>query len=256
VEACNHARERGYHFQLAFYQYYEAGSVEAALSDLLRNSLDGILSIATHTGDDPDIASILDRSGLSFAMAYYGSTSRANADCVVVDQRQGAYLATERLIRQGRKRIAYAGGAEFTPVVATRTSGWREALRDFGLAQSEPLITGIFAEGGCAAVRELGLRGGEMPDAIVAFDDEVASGILRGLRSMGLSVPQDVAVIGFNDYEAVCNACDPALTSVRMPMTEVGRLSAKLLIDRLEAQQEWVPESVALPCSLTVRASG
>lgn len=249
------AHERGYQVQLSFHQYDTVDSLEPAVRDLMAHKLDGILTIASRSSIDPKIVSLLEATGLPFSMAYQAISQIA--DGAVVDQKQGGYLATEHLLKRGCARIAFAGGDESVPVALTRLAGFRQALADWKrrVDQHPVLQCGCNAAGGIETVEKLIAMGRPMPDGIAAFDDGVASGILRGLRKHGLAAPRDVRVVGFNDFTPICEACDPPLTSIRMPTEETGRLAAKLLVDRLETDQKAAPRTVALPCALVERES-
>ena len=133
-----------------------------------------------------------------------------------------------------------------SPVPATR-------LADAGLEREGLVVAfGDYSEdSGESAMREV-LDAGLSPDAVFAASDLMAVGALRVLREAGLRVPEDVALVGFDD-SAVCRHTDPALTSVNQPVEEMGRVMADLLLARIAGEP--VPRQTVLPTRLVVRAS-
>ncbi len=114
------------------------------------------------------------------------------------------------------------------------------------------VVPGDYSEAsGEVGVREL-LSHGERPDAVFAASDLMAVGAMRALRSAGLRVPEDVAVVGFDD-SPVCRHTEPELTTVRQPVVEMGRVMADLLLTRMVGGE--VPAETVLPTQLVVRAS-
>jgi DNA-binding LacI/PurR family transcriptional regulator len=124
------------------------------------------------------------------------------------------------------------------------------------LTPDEALIVSqnFSVEGGMRAAERLLQGGVAPPDAVFACNDHIAAGFIRGCREKGLRVPDDVAVVGFDDHD-MCPALDPPLTSMRMPLPQVGRLCVERLIHRLEQGEAWEPEAISLPCSLVIRRS-
>jgi DNA-binding LacI/PurR family transcriptional regulator len=190
--------------------------------------VDGVLLISLH-GDDP-----LPRN-LMAAGAPVALIGRPMSDTgtpyVDADNESGARTATEYLYRQGRRRIATITGPQDMAAGIDRLAGYRSALR------GKRGVTRLVAQGdfgqasGEAATRELLAKDPDL-DAIFAASDLMAAGALRTLRAAGRRVPDDVAVIGFDDSE-VARHTDPTLTSVRQPIQQMGSEVAKLLIAQL-----------------------
>ncbi len=139
-------------------------------------------------------------------------------------------------------------------VARARLDGYREALREAGVAVDEDLVAaGDFTEeGGRVAMRELLRRHPDL-DAVFAASDVMASGAVLELRAAGRRMPDDVALIGFDD-SIVARHIDPPLTSVRQPLEEMGRTMASLLLEEI-AQRGTGQRGVVLPTELVVRAS-
>lgn len=180
-----------------------------------------------------------------------------NFPSVAVDNRKGARIAVEHLLGLGHRRIAYVGGPSRLQMSTDRYQGYVDALTAAGLAPEADLtLPGDFhLASGRAAVRQLH-EGNVDYTAIFCTNDEMAVGAVNELRGLGLRVPTDVSVIGFDDVDFALSS-DPPLTSVRQPRLEVGRramqmmvdlLSGKPLTDRLyEADVELVVRSSTAP---------
>ena len=167
---------------------------------------------------------------------------------VDVDNAAGARHAVEYLIADGARRVATVAGPQDMEVGRARLAGYRAAVRG-----RELIAYGDFSEeGGAEAMRTVLAQEPDI-DAVFAASDLMASGALRALRDAGLRVPQDVALIGFEDAP-VARQCEPPLTTVHQPVEEMGRRMAELLVSRI--RREPVANShVLLDTHLVRRAS-
>jgi DNA-binding LacI/PurR family transcriptional regulator len=211
--------------------------------------VDGVILISLH-GDDPLPRNLM---AAGAPVALNGRPmSEDPAPYVDADNESGARTATDYLYRQGRRRIATITGPQDMAAGVDRLTGYRAALR------GKRGVTRLIAQGdfgqasGEAATRELLSKDPHL-DAIFAASDLMAAGALRALRAAGRQVPDDVAVIGFDDSE-VARHTDPTLTSVRQPMQQMGRELAKLLITQLR-DPETKLSPVILPTELICRES-
>ncbi len=173
---------------------------------------------------------------------------------VRIDDHHAARTAMAHLLDLGHQRIGYVGGAtegvlDFTAPTA-RLAGYRDSLRESGRAPEPALeANGEFTVGGgMRAGREL-LERPERPTAVFAASDEMAIGVLRTARELGLRVPEDLSVIGIDDHE-MAGFFD--LTTVAQPAHEQGRVAAQQVLSGL-ASRTWRPEQVLLPTRLVVR---
>jgi DNA-binding LacI/PurR family transcriptional regulator len=173
---------------------------------------------------------------------------------VDADNRGGARKAVGHLARRGRRRIATITGPLDMGVGLDRLDGYREGLAAAGLAGAGDLVeTGDFTEeGGAAAMERLLGRPGRPVDAVFAASDLMAAGALRALRAAGRRVPEDVAVVGFED-SAVARYAQPPLTTVRQPIEEMGRQATRLLLARVAGEASGM--HLILDVDLVVRAS-
>ena len=153
---------------------------------------------------------------------------------VVADNRQGVREAVRHLIAHGHRRIAFIGWLEY-PAIAERYEGYRDALAESGLPCSPELVIDVEDNnlpGGRTGARRL-LEGAALPcTAVVAGTDLNAVGVMEVLQVAGLRVPDDVAVVGFNDL-TVAGLTEPPLTTLRTRFDEFGRRAANLLLDEI-----------------------
>jgi len=177
---------------------------------------------------------------------------------VGVDDVEGGELAVTHLCEQGHQRIAFVGGPMSTVQVADRLQGARKALETFGRpadALSMLETTGLnVAEGRRAGERLVGLPRSRRPTAAFCANDLVALGMLQQMTRMGVDVPGDLAIVGYDDIEFAGAAAVP-LSSVRQPRQLLGRVAAELLLAESEAGDEHVHQQVVFRPELVVRTS-
>ena len=219
-------------------------------SYLTEQHVDGVLLLSLHARDG--LVAALDGRGLPTVCG--GAVVGTDAAVVVdADNRTGGAVAVEHLLSLGRRRLAVLTGPQDMSSGRDRLAGARDALRAAGLDTEGLLVAfGDYSESsGERAMREV-LAHGPAPDAVFAASDLMAAGALRVLREVGLRVPDDVALVGFDD-SPVCGHTDPALTSVHQPVEEMGRVMADLLIARITGGP--VAPRTVLPTRLVVRGS-
>jgi DNA-binding LacI/PurR family transcriptional regulator len=173
---------------------------------------------------------------------------------VDADNRAGAASAVQHLVKRGRKHIATITGPIDMPVGVDRLEGFHDALPAASKRGWRRMVEhGDFSEdSGERAMRALLERAPEL-DAVFAASDLMAVGALRALRAVGRKVPDDVALVGFDDSHAA-RLTDPQLTSVRQPMEEIGRSLARLLLTQLRNPGKR-PASLIVPTELVIRDS-
>ncbi|WP_231123400.1 LacI family DNA-binding transcriptional regulator [Nocardioides sambongensis] len=173
---------------------------------------------------------------------------------VAVDDRLGGRIAAQHLLDQGRRRLAFVGGPRGLTQVEHRLEGAQRAVADVGDATLRLVVTGIMdAAAGRRGVEDLLASGGPRPDAIFAANDLVALGVLQALTLAGVSVPDEVAIIGYDDIDFAASAAIP-LSSVRQPREQLGTVAADLLLATIEDPGR-AAEDVVLEPSLVVRRS-
>jgi DNA-binding LacI/PurR family transcriptional regulator len=210
--------------------------------------VDGVLVASIH-GADP-LPGTLSRMGIPVVGSGRPLT-RGPLPYVDMDNVGGAASAVEHLLAAGRQRIASIAGPQDMIAGIDRLAGYRRALRDSD-RRSIVAVGDFTRESGAQAMRQL-LADDPALDAVFVASDVMAMGALRALRQAGRRVPDDVAVVGFDDIDNA-RYTEPPLTTVRQPTIEMGRQMVRLLL-RITAGEE-VEEPVILPTELIVRESG
>ena len=175
---------------------------------------------------------------------------------VIVDDFEGAYGAVSYLIGTGRRRIAHLAGTSALYVSRKRREGYEAAMRDHGLILPEGYIIcgGYHEEDGRVGMEQL-LQLPERPDAVFGVNDPVAIGAFLHLRDLGISVPGEIALIGFSNNPNTA-LVTPRLTTVNQPAFEIGRQAASLLLKSFaEGDAAQQVETIVLKTELIIRES-
>lgn len=179
-----------------------------------------------------------------------------NADFVVADDEDGAYRATQYLLQLGHRHIAHLAGPADNFNTQRRRRGYVRALTDGGLDVDPQLIstaTSISEKAGRQAMRRLIDAEGSFT-AVFCSVDVLALGAMRTLHERGLSVPDDVSLVSFDD-DSFAGVLDPPLTTVRKPRYDMGRAASRLLMKRIEGRQALPSVTATLRTKLIVRGS-
>ncbi|MFI6892526.1 MULTISPECIES: LacI family DNA-binding transcriptional regulator [unclassified Streptomyces] len=218
---------------------------------LTAHRVDGVLLVSVHA-DDP-LPDLLEQLGMPAVMNGRRSATEP-LPSVDSDNFEGARGAVEHLVSRGRRSIATITGRLDVYASQRRLDGYRKALADAGHEPDERLIApaDFSEEGGVRAMRELLARRPDV-DAVFAASDLMAAGARQVLREAGRRIPDDVALIGFDD-SAVARHMDPALTSVRQPIEEMGRAMTRVLLEQIAGESAERPQ-IVLPTELVVRDS-
>jgi len=173
---------------------------------------------------------------------------------VLLDNKAAAYAMTDHLLALGHKRIAMIKGPPRSPLTRDRVAGYQEALAEAGVTFDDSLLSpGNFSlDSGRDAAKQL-MQLPNPPTAIFCENDEMAIGALQQLKQLGLRVPQDVSVAGFDDI-AFAAYSEPPLTTIAQPAEDFGSTAVSLLIDLVEGRLGKAPK-VILPFDLIERAS-
>ena len=232
-----------------------SGDFDRVTRYLAGGHVDGVLAFSLHTDDE--LPAIIRRFRRPDGLRGPPGTPASGGDTPQVpyvdcDNRGGAREAVRHLVSLGRRRIAHIAGPRDQTSALDRIDGYHDVLPDAG---SELVVEGDFtAEGGARAMAGL-LEARPDVDAVFVSNDLMASGALRVLRERGVRVPEDVAVVGFDDMTSVAEAAEPPLTTVRQDVEGMGRLMVRLLMERLNSDTGTWPESVVTPTELVRRAS-
>jgi DNA-binding LacI/PurR family transcriptional regulator len=243
-----HAELAGHRVQLVL-MMSQQDDEQDLIGYLSGGHVDGALVVSLH-GQDPLPQTLAD-AGLPIVVCGrpLGATSVPYVDS---DNFNGALEAARHLANTGRRRIATISGPKDMAVGMDRLSGWRRGLGEFGLAADLVAYGDFTPESGAAAMDELLSREPEL-DAVFVAADIMALGALQSLHAKGKRVPDDIAVVGFDDL-ALASTAVPPLTTVRQDVEQLGRTMTWRLLAEL-AGEENLPPSLLLPTSLVTRAS-
>jgi DNA-binding LacI/PurR family transcriptional regulator len=216
---------------------------------LRQGHVDGVLLISSHEQDT--LPRQVHDLGIP-AVVSARPTSPIAVSYVDVDQRLGARLAADHLLSRGCRRLATISGPLDIPSGLDRLSGYRDYLASRGFG-SVPTVEGDFTRsGGEAAARSL-LADHPDIDGLFVANDLMAEGALRAVQDLGRRVPDDIAVVGFDDSTAALD-CRPLLTTVRQPVEEMAAEMAEVLLAHI-ATPGRLPRSVTFQPTLVIRES-
>lgn len=221
---------------------------------LVNSRVDGlIVSLSSATTNVDHIRRLLQRGVPMVLFDRVGTDLEATK--VTLDNYDGAVQATSHLIAQGCRRIAILAGPASFSIGNQRRDGYLASLRQHGLPVDESLIVhGEFdRQDAYRATLQL-LDRKDRPDGIFTISDRLAVGAFLALRERGVAVPQEVALVGFND-EPVASLLSPALSSVSQPAFEMGKMAAQLFVEQLNSDQQFSPRTVVMKPTLVVRES-
>ncbi|NNF65846.1 MAG: LacI family DNA-binding transcriptional regulator [Acidimicrobiia bacterium] len=210
--------------------------------------LDGLIVTATRMGD-PLLASL---TGSDLPVVIVGRPDTGGVSYVDVDNHDGGVKAAVHLYELGHRKIGLLGAPVSTTAGLDRLNGFVQGLATCGMALDPKLrVDGDFSEsGGYEAMQKLAKQ---RPDAVFAASDTMAFGALRALQEHGISVPQDMAIVGFDGMPASEKSI-PALTTIRQPVAETGTRAVQVLNDLISGAAS-APVVEILPVELVVRQS-
>lgn len=244
------ARQEGFHILIE--PSFSAGDLDGRYLSLIRERhADGLLI----SGPRFDDAALLRLHHEGVPIVLHGRPPEGDLPSVDVDNVGGARVATTHLLSLGHRRVAFIGHAPPDYTAAhDRLEGYRQALAEAGVPFDESLVTfaAFTAESGHEAMLDL-LKVEPPPTAVFVASDEVALGALGAAREAGLRVPEDLAIVGFDDVPLAAYT-EPPLTTLRLPAYALGWVAAEMLIRRI--QGEPVERArVRLETELVVRGS-
>lgn len=244
------AQRAGYHCLVAGARH-TGPPLESALRSL-RGRVDGLILMS------PEFTGDLSRrtlpEGFPVVLVHCPPGEQTHPSLMIAN-REGAAAMVRHLAALGHRRIAIIRGAEGNFDAAERLRGYREALEECGLTRSPELeAPGDFGEesGAAAARRLMGLP--DPPTAIFAANDSMAIGALSAVRDLGLRVPEDIALGGFDDIP-MARYLSPPLTSVHVDIAKLGARATELLLRQLAGEDGRAPTREILPTSLVIRQS-
>lgn len=216
---------------------------------LLGGNVDGALVVSHHSGDHS--YTYLERS---LPIVFGGrpiSPETSSGHYVDVDNVGGARIATQRLVDRGCRSIATIAGPQDMPAGRDRLTGWRDAVGAAGLDDGLVEYGNYSPDDGAAAMRRLLDRGVPI-DGLFAFSDQLAAGAYAVIREAGLSIPGDIAVVGYDD-DRYAATVTPTLTTVNQAPVEMGAKMAEIVVRLIDGEQ--VEKATIMPTRLVVRES-
>jgi LacI family transcriptional regulator len=240
------AAERGHAVLLAT----SSGHLNQTIDVLTRHGVDGVILPAAGP-DDPLLGALGELKRNTVLIGH--RTDEPQLRWVDSDHDVAAYRLTRHLIENGRKRLVHLGGPPEVSATMLRAKGFVQAVEEAGDAVAFARVEHISFDSAIAAARARSILTDpdNPPDAIVCGSDLIASGVLLAARELGIGVPTDLAVTGFDDLELAQHTMPP-LTSVRMPLKLLGTAAVSLLLDYPNGVS---PRSVLLDTSILYRDS-
>lgn len=237
-----------------------------AVRTLLDRTVDGLLYVLS------GLNSIAVPQGFytvpsALAHCFPAGPSSPPVPAFIPDEVGGGADAARHLLGLGHTGIAFLGGTATTPAAGWREQGFREAMADAGVAVREDWVRQArwdIAEGHAAALRVLDRPATERPTALIAGNDRAAAGMVLAAASLGLRVPDDLSIVGYDDEHGIADQMVPALTTVALPQHRMGEEAMRSVLLRLGLDVGPAPELRALdgapdvrliPCTLRERSS-
>jgi LacI family transcriptional regulator len=244
------AKERGYSVFLCNTNY-ESEREAHYLTLLVEKRVDGIILAS---GFQSGEASVSASAGAIPVVSLCARFDTLQNSFVVIDNERGGFLATRHLIEQGYESIGFIGTQSDGFSEGQRFKGYRLALEKFNLPYEKRYIFAgdLKRETGYKIIHRI-IASGDYPRALFVENDLMALGVIQGIKEAGLKVPEDIAVVGFDDI-AFASFPEIGLTTVRQPKYEMGKLAATLLLDTI-TEETATPKKYILEPELIVRTS-
>ncbi|CAQ01799.1 LacI family transcriptional regulator [Clavibacter sepedonicus] len=243
------ARAAGYEINLASWQGSAASDLAEMVRRLTDQSVEGVAVIAARQVAVDALSDVVTDVPMSVVMS--GSVPNPRVGFVELDQELGARLAVRHLRDLGHERIVHLAGNAATFDATARVQGWRDELSSSPDLPQELLQGDFTAASGYSLTSDLARSPDGLPTAIFAGNDLMALGALAALAELGLSVPDDVSLVGFDDI-AGADHFIPALTTVRQDFETLGSTAMETLLSTMSGQE---PVRRQIPPTLVVRKS-
>jgi LacI family transcriptional regulator len=223
--------------------------------DMLRSGVDGVIvSLAQHSNNVQHFEK-LQNHNIPIVLFDRVSDELKNTSKVTVDNVAGAFGAVEHLIKQGCKRIAFLTGPEKLVISNRRKDGYKMALAKYKIPYDPALIVHCeFDHDKAVEATNKLLKLSNPPDGIFGMSDRFAVAAMVAVKQKKLNIPNDVAIIGFNN-EPISAFLTPTLTTIDQPIYEIGQTAARLLIDQIEQGPSFIPKNKLFITKLIKRES-
>lgn len=233
-------------------------AAEQRIVDVMKSKdVDGLIVIPL-TDEGADLSYLFELKRRNFPFVLLEEIRGVQASVIDIDNVEASKKAVKYLIDQGHTRIAHFAGPKYSAHSQERIEGVRAAYSESQLVFDENVIVraGAHLEDGHEAGLDhfKGLTADERPTAVTCYNDLVALGLLRALAELEMDVPDDVAVIGYDDID-ILEFLPVPLTSIHVPRREMGRKAAHMLIQELESKDRLPPQKTYLEARLVVRGT-
>ncbi|WP_044210956.1 LacI family DNA-binding transcriptional regulator [Flammeovirga sp. OC4] len=225
---------------------------------MFSSRVDGLLISRTKESNDLSHLKSIVNKGVPLVM-FDRVSEELNVSKVITDDFQGAYMATEHLIKQGCKNIIHLSGPDNLAIGRNRKNGYLAALKDYNIEVDENMIIpcpkGDLDEGKTTMYDIIDQK--IEFDAVFANNDVTAIGAMNAAKEKGLSIPNDVSVIGFGDWR-LSQLLDPPLSSIEQSGVDIGVTAAKLLLEQIRAEEkdeDFTPRTEVVESHLIKRGS-
>lgn len=229
---------------------YEPEQLIMNLRAMEEKRVDGLII----TGKRIDRGLPIELPRLGMPVVYVYASAPDGAVSFVPDDISAAELAVGHLTGLGRRRIAHVTGPQDFRAAHLREEGWRAALAEAGLAPFGAPVYAAWTEAHGFRTAQNMVESGDMPDAIFCGNDQIARGVIDAFTLAGVRVPDDVAIVGFDNWEVFAEATRPPLTTIDMGLSGLGRSAGLALLDMIDGK----PVETGIrhtPCELVVRQS-
>ncbi|GHA76298.1 LacI family DNA-binding transcriptional regulator [Pontibacter akesuensis] len=248
------ANEAGYNLIIS--QSLETVQKEIAnAKTMFDNRVDGLLVSIAYDTENVDHFEPFFSRGIPL-LFYDRVPEHKKCTSIVIDNIQAAYKATAHLIEQGCRNLVHISGSLKVNLYQERLKGFKYALMDNNISFSDACVisTNLSVEAGISAAQQI-LQMDPMPDGIFVSNDTCAVSCLKTLSQAGISIPNDVAIVGFNN-DPITRIVEPNLTSINYPGEEMGEMAVRSLINYLDgASDVAITNTITLRSELVVRAS-
>lgn len=244
------AQKEGF-FLLISTSHYSSADLNKALQGMHRR-VDGLLVMAPLFDNHHIDHSLFSEQTTVFVNTH---TNGDQVDSLTFDNYGGMYAMTAHLLSKGHRRIAFIKGPDGTFDSQERLNGYLNALRDTGVESDADMIVpgGYTLREGYNAAKQL-LSHKRLPEAIMASNDYAALGVIHALREENIATPSQIAVTGFDDVPSAMYSM-PSLSTVHVPLRELGTAATNLLLDRINQKSARPRQQLTLPVQLVIRDS-
>ncbi len=220
------------------------------LKNLDQKYADGVISLTARI-DAELIKEISDKFNMVLACEYIDEES---IPTVSINNVEGAYKATEHLINLGHEKIVHISGPEDVILSQDRIKGYKNALNEYNLSvDADLIIEGDFSYKSGYNIMSKLIKFNKTPTAVFADSDQMAIGAIKAIKEHGLKVPEDIAVVGFDNIE-IASIYEPSLTTISQPMYKIGVKAMQLLLD-LMGNKKIENNKIQLESKLIIRDS-